>query len=357
MLEEAVLAASSISEEEYDVQWDGMVKYEERVASARASIAKLLTDLNQSASESLLNASTSSTAASSGSAGKRPFDVNLLRPFLLTPEHAPADFRSWKEEFASFYSGYGMEHHPLEQQQALFRKCISSEFWEHIRLQIHASLPVYSATSGPSCLRVLEDTFWHLYPAFTRRLEYEETGPETGESPLAFLKRLVQLFEDSSIVEVDEKDRLVFKFLSRYPDPWIRGRIMELKTPVFSDLWRIAEAREKQIFADASLTKIAQRKLAMHSPSPVATVQAALLDGSCATATRWQWRRPSIRHGLNGRRGSTRRSNLHHHHLHRSGVPSAALRTSRRTRASLTRGIWFVRVAASTAMHVVLVRR
>ena len=284
MLEEAVLAASSISEEEYDVQWEGMVKYEERVASVRASIAKLLTDLNQSASESLLNTSTSSTAASSGSAGKRPFDVNLLRPFLLTPEHAPADFRSWKEEFASFYSGYGMEHHPLEQQQALFRKCISSEFWEHIRLQIHVSLPVYSATSGPSCLRVLEDTFWHLYPAFTRRLEYEETGPETGESPLAFLKRLVQLFEDSSIVEVDEKDRLVFKFLSRYPDPWIRGRIMELKTPVFSDLWRIAEAREKQIFADASLTKIAQRKLAMHSPSPVATVQAALLDGSCATA-------------------------------------------------------------------------
>ena len=130
MLEEAVLAASSISEEEYDVQSEGMVKYEERVASVRASIAKLLTDLNQSASESLLNTSTSSTAASSGSAGKRQFDVNLLRPFLLTPEHAPADFRTWKEEFASFYSGYGMEHHPLEQQQALFRKCISSEFWE-----------------------------------------------------------------------------------------------------------------------------------------------------------------------------------------------------------------------------------
>ena len=357
MLEEAVLAASSISEEEYDVQWEGMVKYEERVASARASIAKLLTDLNQSASESLLNASTSSTAASSGSAGKRPFDVNLLRPFLLTPEHAPADFRSWKEEFASFYSGYGMEHHPLEQQQALFRKCISSEFWEHIRLQIHASLPVYSATSGPSCLRVLEDTFWHLYPAFTRRLEYEETGPETGESPLAFLKRLVQLFEDSSIVEVDEKDRLVFKFLSRYPDPWIRGRIMELKTPVFSDLWRIAEARENK----SSRTPPSPRSLnaswrcTLHLPLPRSR-RLCLMDRA-QRRTRWQWRRPSIRHGLNGRRGSTRRSNLHHHHLHRSGVPSAALRTSRRTRASLTRGIWFVRVAASTAMHVVLVRR
>ena len=134
-------------------------------------------------------------------------------------------------------------------------------------------------------MRVLEETFWHLYPAFTRRLEYEETSPVLEETPLTFLKRLVWLFEDSNIVEVDKKDRLVYKFLSRYPDPWIRGCIMELKSPVFSDLWSITEDRKKQIqiFTDASLAKIAQRELAIvHSPSPITAVQAALLDGLCA---------------------------------------------------------------------------
>ena len=224
------------------------------------------------------------TAASPRPAGVRQFNMLMLRPFLLTPEHAPADFHTWKEEFASFFTSYGMEYYPLDQQQGLFQKCISSELWENICIQVHTSLLVYLSMSGPSCMRVLEETFWNLYLAFTWRLEYEETSPVSEETLLTFLKRLVWLFKDSDIIEVDEKDQLVYKFLSWYPDPWIRGRIMELKSPVFSDLWRITKARKKQIFADASLTKIAQQKLAIvHSPSPIATVQAALLDGSYAT--------------------------------------------------------------------------
>ena len=66
-----------------------------------------------------------------------------------------------------------------------------------------------------------------------------------GETPLTILKRLVQLFEDADIVEVDKKDQLVYKFLTRYLDQWIRGRIMELKSLVFTNLWLITEAWEK----------------------------------------------------------------------------------------------------------------
>ena len=357
MLEDAVLAASSISEEEHEVQGEALARYETRVASTRSSLATMLTSLNQVASESLLNASMTSTAASPRPAGARQFDVRMLCPFLLTPEHALADFRTWKEEFASFFASYGMEYYPLDQQQGLFRKCISSEFWENIRIQIYASLPVYSSMLGPSCMQVLEETFWHLYPAFTWHLEYKETGPVSEEMPLTFLKRLVRLFEDSNIVEVDKKDRLVYKFLSRYPDPWIRGRIMELKLPTFSDLWRITKARENLFLADTSLTKIAQRKLAiMHTPSPIAAVQAVLLDGSCtmvnevAVAAAVKLPQPQ------GRRGSKRQSNLHHHHL-RSSVPSAAPPTNRKIHASLMRRIWFVWDAASMATPVMLVRR
>ena len=284
MLEDAVLAASSISKEEHEVQGEALARYETWVASTQSSLAKMLMSLNQAAYESLLNASTTTTTTSSRPAGVHQFDVRMLRPFLLTPEHAPADFCTWKEEFASFFAGYGMEYYPLNQQQGLFRKCISSEFWENIHIQIHTSLPVYLSTTGQSCMQELEETYWHLYPAFTRHFEYKETGPVSEEMLLTFLKRLVWLFKDSDIVEVDEKDQLVHKFLLQYPDPWIWGCIMEFKSPVFSDLWRITEACEKQIFADASLAKIAQQKLAIvHSPSPVATVQAALLDGSCTT--------------------------------------------------------------------------
>ena len=64
LLEEAVMAASSISEEEYGVQWQGMVAYEDWVALTHTLIAKLLMSLNQVASESLLNASMATTATS-----------------------------------------------------------------------------------------------------------------------------------------------------------------------------------------------------------------------------------------------------------------------------------------------------
>ena len=63
LLEEAVLAASSISKEEFDVQGPGIMAYEDQVASTHTSVPKLLTSLNQVASESLLNASTATTAA------------------------------------------------------------------------------------------------------------------------------------------------------------------------------------------------------------------------------------------------------------------------------------------------------
>ena len=176
LLEEAVLAASSISEEEFDVQGQGIVAYEDQVTSTRTSIAKLLMSLNQVASESLLNASMATTTASPMPAGVHQFDIHLFHPFLLMPEHTLVDFVTWKEEFASFYAGYGMEYHPFHQQQALFQKCISLEFWNSIHTQVHDSLLVYSSTSGPSCMRLLEETFWLLYPAFTQHLEYKETG-------------------------------------------------------------------------------------------------------------------------------------------------------------------------------------
>ena len=108
MLKDAVLAASSISEEEHEIQGKALARYETRVVSTWSSLAKMLTSLNQAASKSLLNASTTTTAASLRTTGARQFDVCMLRLLLLTPEHAPADFRTWKEEFASFFAGYGM---------------------------------------------------------------------------------------------------------------------------------------------------------------------------------------------------------------------------------------------------------
>ena len=111
-----------------------------------------------------------------------------------------------------------------------------------------------------------------MYPAFTWHLKYEETRPELGESPLNFLKMLEALFEESDIMEVDEKDRLVYKFLSWYLDKF---HIMELQTVAFTDLWQFVEVQEKQLLPDTSLTKVAWHKLALHSPTPIAMVQVA----------------------------------------------------------------------------------
>ena len=146
-----------------------------------------------------------------------------------------------------------------------------------IRVEVHPSLHMY--LSGQSCMHLQEESFWVLYPAFSFCLEYEETSPKSGKMPLPFLKKLVTLCIDSDIGEVIEKERLVFKFLLQFPDVWIWGIVMELKSLVFANLWCLVETREKQILLDASLARVAQCKLSIAKPSPFATVQAALLDG------------------------------------------------------------------------------
>ena len=99
-------------------------------------------------------------------------------------------------------------------------------------------------------MHLFKDAFLVFYPAFNHHLEYEETGMELGKTPLPFLKRLVQLCDESDIDDIHERDRIVFKFLLRHPDQWIRGHILELHSPIISDLTCLVEAHEKQILVD-----------------------------------------------------------------------------------------------------------
>ena len=252
-----------------------LAPHEKRVSVSRTALRKL--------GASLLQATPLNDAGTGRPNDTRPFDARLLRPFLLTQDHSPSDFRLWQEEFATYFAAYGLDRHPVHTQQGAFRKSISTDVLSLVRDQMDGQMRVYSQKSL-SCMKLLEEAFMVLHPAFERRLEYEETGAEPGEQPLPFLKRLVALYEESDIGEVHEKDKIVFKFLSRHPDQWIRGRVMELKSPTFSDLHRLVESRQKQILAEATLAKVAQRRSTVgHPSSPVATVQAALLDGSCAS--------------------------------------------------------------------------
>ena len=309
-LEEAAYNAGGVDEEEAAFQNKSMAEYEKRVNDARTALRKLHSSITREASASLVDG----PAIASRPGAPKQFDVRTLRPFILTKDHTPSEFRLWKEEFYTYFSAYGLEQYAIHTQQGAFRKSLSTGLFESIRDQISMDMSVYSPSSGPCCMRVLEEAFLVFYPAFSRRLEYEETGAEPGETPLPFLKRLTRLCDASDIADVSEKDRIVFKFFQGTPT---NGFVAESwnsslqPTPTSCASLNAVKSRSSPRPRSPRWHNASKRLLALHLPLPQSR-RPCLMD--CAQRSMKRQSRRSNRYHVNhGNRetGRERVRNLH----------------------------------------------
>ena len=136
MLEDAVLATSSISEEEHDVQGKALAKYE-KLGHIDPDLAGQIANVFEPSGFQITSKCLHDHHCRFPKAWR---SVSIQRAYaspVLVNAGARTDFCNWKEEFASFFAGYGMEYYPLDQQQVLFRKCISAEFWDEDGRTIH----------------------------------------------------------------------------------------------------------------------------------------------------------------------------------------------------------------------------
>ena len=88
---------------------------------------------------------------------------NALKPFILTRDHTPTEFRSWIEKFKAFYSLSNLEQCSLAEQHAYFRICIDVNLESRIREKIMENTPIFG---DDGCVALLEEGFLLKYPLF-----------------------------------------------------------------------------------------------------------------------------------------------------------------------------------------------
>ena len=202
-----------------------------RFLDIQTKVIARIKEIEDSIAEATVNTSLNHSNHSSDGAPlstgycREPVVETSLKPFTLTRDHTPQEFRIWLVHFGQYFASGYIHRKPLSFQRAFFDRCIDANLQSDLADYI---LPSTDVMGLNGCVKILENRFNNLYPIFNRRWQYFRAGRKSGEDSDAFLTRLVALYKDSDIDGLTKHENLLFVFLAGNRDDEIR-RIVSLR--------------------------------------------------------------------------------------------------------------------------------
>ena len=209
-----------------------------------------IAEATANANASFTASSTSDTPLSTGFC-REPVVEMTLKPFTLTRDHTPQEFRTWAKQFKQYFESGYISKKPLKFQRAFFDRCLDDNLQSDMADYILPSTDVV----GPSgCLKILEDRFKDLYPIFNRRWKYFRATRNPGEDSDAFLTRLVALYKEADVDSLTKHDNLLFVFLAGDKDDEIRRIVSHRESTSLEDLRMIVNRRTRYLREDSAIS-------------------------------------------------------------------------------------------------------
>ena len=164
-----------------------------------------------------------------------------LRPFKLTVEHNPVEFRMWLKQFKAFYTTSGLKDRPIVEQQAYIQACLDPKLDQRIQDSIDMDTPIFEENSYVS---FLEQDLLVRYPLFTRRLEFFKCTQAKNQSFTEFSAALRSKGNEADLHKLTTDDLFVFRYICGTTDQDLKTRFLRLKDPDKGGLESEARAYE-----------------------------------------------------------------------------------------------------------------
>ena len=164
--------------------------------------------------------------------------IKSLKPFKLTCNHTPKEFRTWLVQFHQYFSSGSISQKPLGLQRAFFDWCLDVDLLAELADIIHPTTDIH----GPEgCLKILEDKFCTIYPLFNHCWNYFQSSHKQDKTLDAYL--MSSLYNEADIKSLSKHDNLLIVFWpeigTRKFESWFhRGKRCPWK--VCKQLWNSA---------------------------------------------------------------------------------------------------------------------
>ena len=171
---------------------------------------------------------TRDAAESSGSLKRVASD---FKPFVLSNDHTPVQFREWTKNMETYYVVSKMDELRIVDQQVLLNKCIDSYLAGTLASQISDLTPIFPDKTQPyqeSCISIIEQEFLATYPLSARRHQfYTFAGPQ-GMPARKVHETLRNLMLDADIDTMSRDDQLALRIVIAVPDEGLRHELLKL---------------------------------------------------------------------------------------------------------------------------------
>ena len=178
-----------------------------------------------------------------GGGGARLIKIQeSLKPFLLTRDHNPIEFRTWCLQFRSFYNASHLELLDVVDQQAYFRINIQPILADKVFDEADDNTPIFGAYS---CMNLLNDEFAARYPLATRRFEYFQLSPQPGQLFSDFLSKLLKHGKEADLAKLEVEDLHCYRCITACPDAKLRDKFLRVDNPTIKEFEAIIRTYEK----------------------------------------------------------------------------------------------------------------
>lgn len=165
-----------------------------------------------------------------------------LRPFMLTTETNPVEFRSWQRKFKAYYSASGFENSPLAQQHAYLQNCLDPKLEQRVQDSVTDQTPVFGENSYISAI---EEDLLLRFPMFTRRLDFFKFTQAKGQSFSDFSAALRAKGDEADLARLTPDDHYVYRYICGTTDEALKTRFLRIENPKKSDIENEARAYER----------------------------------------------------------------------------------------------------------------
>jgi hypothetical protein len=183
----------------------------------------------------------------------KPNDV--LKPDKLTADHAPVDYKVWRERFDVYYSSSVMSAASVREQQAYLFACVDVSLDKRIRPYIFPTTPIYSTPTEKGCLEMLEDEYLDIHPVLVRRVEFLQERQKPKQSVAEFVALLEALGGEADLAGITPDGLFVMRIIAGILDDKLRTKFLRVDNPTKAVLLRLAKEHERAELTNRALNK------------------------------------------------------------------------------------------------------
>ena len=170
--------------------------------------------------------------------------VSDLKPDTLYTTTSRVGFNTWKRSYKAYFDASGMGNVSVGTQQSFLFSCLDTNVSTRLEAVItHEVTPVF-ATSGDSCMAMLDKIWDELYPLFNLRLDFQACKQTKDEQFSSFINRLWEQFRVAKMSnkECSDKTRLMVHAIEACSDRALQKKLTEVAAAESFDYDKLIEA-------------------------------------------------------------------------------------------------------------------